>query len=31
MKSNELGVVMKTLLEILVNFVKIMLIRKANE
>ena len=31
MKLNELGVVMKTLLKILVNFVKTMLIRKATE
>lgn len=31
MKLNELGVEMKTLLKILVNFVKIILIRKANE
>ena len=31
MKLDELGVEMKTLLKILVNFVKTMLIRKANE
>lgn len=31
MKLNELGVEMKTLLKILVNFVKTMFIRKVNE